>query len=555
MRLCRVPYERCCQVTVRAIALSAVAALLTLSTEAAGYNGITHLDMVDMAYQIMKSANQSDPDFRLGPSGDEVTSEWAAFRAAMQKAVEFWQNQPAGLPPPKKPTSTNDYAPGQPMKKVPIPVTPDWIVGEGYADNPSRSPGGIYNKNDETAGGDNTGTVLGFWAQHIDDLVDDTHLWMRPTSSAAFGGGWVKDLFNDFLDSAAIAAIAPLICLVNLLQGDLDCWEDAKKAGKDLNQFDNLEGLLPGIGDISGANWVGMWHYVQMSGQTNDFDDRPGHLLDETSPGVGSIDMGIMILADTIGLSLNHGASDGPHKYTVTSGDLHPKTVVRSKGEWQYPTIAHLAFEPLDNLAQYGWANWKANWKSTGSTRFLGYPLHALGDAVAPHHVGGSPGWGHRPYEDAVEQRWLWIRFVRLASDGNPPLSDEAALAVTPLVGSPRFLAQKQQGDRIIRKALKYRQLILNWRKANSGQGTDLPIRDLVTWVAKEAHEYSMMRFTSVTWPYLELASMSYHFDSEEKGVSLYTGFPDGDALVAPLIEEGIAAMIAFLISAPEAVQ
>ncbi len=531
--------QGCWTGTIRVVALIALTAVLVLSTEAGGYNATTHLDMVDMAYQIMKSSTQDDPDFRLGPSENAVTPEWAAFRTSMQKAVKFWQNQPAGLPAPKNPSSTNDYVPGQLMKEVSNPVTPYWISGTGDADNP------------ETAGGDNTGTVLGFWAQHIDDLVDDTHLWLRPTSSAAFGGGWVKDLFNDLLDSVATSAIAPLVCLLNLLQGDFDCWDDAKKAGKDLNQFDNLDGLLPGVGDISNTDWVGVWHYIQMSGQTHDFDDRPGYLLDETGPSASAIDMAITILADTTGLSLNHGASDGPHKYTITSGDLHPKTVTRSKGEWQYPTIAHLAFEPLDNLAQHGWAKWK----DTKSTHFLGYPLHAFGDAVAPHHIGGSPGWGHRPYEDAVEQHWLWIRFVRLPSDPKPPLGDEAVLAVTPLVDSPNFVAQKQQGNQILRKALGYRKFILDWRKANPGQGHDVPVRDLVTRIAKEAHDYSMMRFTSVTWPYLDLASIVYHFDTKEKGTSLYTEFTDADALVRPLLEEGIAAMIAFLTSAPEAAQ
>jgi len=33
----------------------------------------------------------------------------------------------------------------------------------------------------------------------------------------------------------------------------------------------------------------------------------------------------------------------------------------------------------------------------------LAWPLHAIGDVCAPHHVVGTTSWGHRPFEEIVD--------------------------------------------------------------------------------------------------------------------------------------------------------
>jgi hypothetical protein len=67
--------------------------------------------------------------------------------------------------------------------------------------------------------------------------------------------------------------------------------------------------------------------------------------------------------------------------------------------------MGHVEFEPLDNLAQYGWNRFASNKGASG----LGWVLHALGDAFAPHHTIAATGWGHRPYEDFTSLVWAQI--------------------------------------------------------------------------------------------------------------------------------------------------
>ena len=98
--------------------------------------------------------------------------------------------------------------------------------------------------------------------------------------------------------------------------------------------------------------------------------------------------------SDLIGLSLNAERSHGDDLYgeydRVGRGDL----------AWQTHTIGHLEWSSLDNLAQYGWDLFKTD--GFKNARGLGWPLHAIGDAAALHHVVGTTSWGHRPYEDYV---------------------------------------------------------------------------------------------------------------------------------------------------------
>src|SRR6185503_4466856 len=96
----------------------------------------------------------------------------------------------------------------------------------------------------------------------------------------------------------------------------------------------------------------------------------------------GAVDVVIGAGAQVAGISLNALSSDGDNRYGQYDevGRLFP--------EWQAHTVGMLEFSPLHNLARYGWEKFTSGGGSDSSA--LAWPLHAIGDAVAPQHVVGS---------------------------------------------------------------------------------------------------------------------------------------------------------------------
>ena len=155
-----------------------------------------------------------------------------------------------------------------------------------------------------------------------------------------------------------------------------------------------------------------MWHHIQLvGGGSNDYDDHQGLLISEAGPfaTLDVVDLAIMVGFDASGMSINYGKSLGPKHYESPGGDGLPATVHRAKYEWQFLSLPHTAFEPVDNLGQYGW-NVFRDPAGQHPVEYLGYPLHAIGDATVPMHVAGTPAWGHRPFEDAAERIWHQLR-------------------------------------------------------------------------------------------------------------------------------------------------
>jgi hypothetical protein len=166
---------------------------------------------------------------------------------------------------------------------------------------------------------------------------------------------------------------------------------------------------------------------------------------------------------------------------------------------------------------------------------FLGWPLHAIGDATSPMHVIASPAWGHRPFEDAQQDLWNAIR-----------LDQEQGS----IVGVDQRARQIEQARRILIDAFRWRRLVLQWR-SGTGRSRDVPVRDIVTRVAQETYSYCLGTQASKGWPFHPLASNLYLAD-EDAAISIYLRQSDAVELVRPLIEKGIAAKIAFLASAAE---
>jgi hypothetical protein len=368
--------------------------------------------------------------------------------------------------------------------------------------------------------------VLGFWAASVDDEFDDTHLWFRPTS--AYGVGAVNDFVNDATNYGLAVLLAPVVCLVDLFSGDpAGCLGKSVDIADKANPIDDLEGMIPGVGNISGADFVGMWHHIKIMGPaTNEFDDHQGLSLDAAGPTplMDPLDMVEVAIADATGLSLNFNASNGPKRYEVPHGnDAHTDTVTRSMGKWQYSTVAHTPFEPLDNLAFFGWKNYRDG--VLHSVKFLGWPLHALGDATVPMHVAGTPAWGHRPFEDAQEQLWPAL----VGRDSGNSLN-------------------QRRVEVVLAAAFKWRKFILDWRAAHPGQSLDIPVRDLVTEVAKKTAANSPV---NDTWPFNAGASTAY-LVTKDAATAVYANRPDAVTRYQPMLQEGIAATVAFLMSAAE---
>lgn len=77
--------------------------------------------------------------------------------------------------------------------------------------------------------------------------------------------------------------LLPFVCFIHCIFGDCeDCDQEAGNIADKGNPLDDLEGLLPGVGDISGSDWVGMWHHIKVSvPASNEFDNHQGLLFEE----------------------------------------------------------------------------------------------------------------------------------------------------------------------------------------------------------------------------------------------------------------------------------
>jgi hypothetical protein len=560
----------------RVLPVFCLAATLLDPGPARAHNSKTHQTLVEMAYQLMRAATLPPGRAQVVPFTTPPAG-YADFVVAMDDAVSFWRHQPSGLQDHEKNCGDADNvqlgaAPGQCLGAVRIPIDTGWTSSpDACPVRPNWAPGGFLNVLDPVTPGapttrDHTGNILGFWAVGPDRNIDDTHLWFRPTN--ALGLGTAFNAFGESLKLGAASMMVPVYCAAevicdvlswfNLCSPSKDCFKQAEEAGDKVNVVDNVEGLIPGTGDITDEDcpWMGLtgaWHHTSMNpNNSNFYDDRQGLFFEEGGPIPSAFDFAVLVAADVTGLSLNYDESQGPHKYQITNGaDFHENTDYRDKGEWQSPTLAHLTFEPADNLAKYGWEKWK----ETGNTAFIGYPLHALADATNPQHIVGAIGQGHRPFEDATDERLLWLRHVLLPSESETTTSLQAELDF----GSPKAAEQFVQAKRIVARAFDYRNLILNWRQTH-GVATDVPVRDLQTAVATWSYDYVHGRYTNTDtfpWPFLDAASALY-LASQGEAKAQYFNYSsqnsnlDNDELTRPLYEEAIAALIAFLTSAAE---
>jgi hypothetical protein len=241
-----------------------------------------------------------------------------------------------------------------------------------------------------------------------------------------------------------------------------------------------------------------------------------------------ALDLVLMAVFDATGLSVNYDESDGVHQYQVRSpADGLPATRMRDKSQWQFTTVAHTAFEPVDNLAEYGWRRYFD--LPAHQISDLAWPLHAIGDATVPMHVVATSAWGHRPYEDSQESIWTAVR-LQDASEREQML----------------FIA------RVMQRAFFWNNRIEAWRAAH-GNSQDVPVRAIVSELAANTHAYSMQMQsqTGGAWPFSGSASTAYLLEPSLT-TKLYAALPGAPGLARPLLEDGLGAIIALLVGAAD---
>jgi hypothetical protein len=236
-----------------------------------------------------------------------------------------------------------------------------------------------------------------------------------------------------------------------------------------------------------------------------------------------------MLVADAAGMTVHYEPSLGPKRYEIAgAGDFHADSVHRDEDDWEFLSFPHTPFTPLDNLASHGWTTFRDDPRHV--VRPLGWALHAFGDAIVPMHATGTFGWGHRPYEDAFENR---LPAYLHTTDRGAAASQAASIA---------------------RRAVGWRKAIADWRAAHPQRASDIPVRDLVTrlatWTLQRVQGPGML-----TWPFNAAMSSSYVVPGPTKAGSIffYESAAGADLVNEDLLEEGIAAELAFLAAVAEA--
>jgi hypothetical protein len=534
---------------IRRLIVVSVGAVLVCGP-AQAYNHVAHQNMVDIAWQTMRLVRH-EQELRasnaLGspapapladsPPAGVQRSDWLAFLEDIQRAVPLILSLDSGLPPPSpSPFECGVSFCGGTVGDV------HFAPQFNYSDDTQTCgtdtafrPGGLYDLLGD-ADGRNAGMVLGFQGAHVDDEVDDTHLWYRPASNFGLVSpvGAVLNVVGEIkraaseLELSLRSLLAGLVCLLPRAAG-ISCADRAPSTVEILDPV-QIEGLLPGVFDTSNDKTTTLWHFLNLQAcASNSYDDMQGMYYQEGGPGCspGALDLALMVgYGDGLGASLNYFRSNGPSRYEFVEDKDGHRGKVRSPGEWQDPPLGRLPFSPLDNLAWYGWDNFRRE----RSAKWLGWPLHALGDATVPHHVASTTGYGHRPYEDAVDsgRSGVW-----LVSRGLPA-------------------SQFEQARRVLQGAFVFRKMILDWRTAHPGRPTanDVPVRDLIIAIAAETFKRTLAAPASV---FRDGDSVRYELgeqvDKNEILEFYATKFADFEL---SQVELGMSGALAFLVSASE---
>lgn len=589
---------------------AAAAAGLLSPARAEAHNGAVHQHLVELSFDVMAAATAqsvvkdgvcldafSTDDFLLAPPAQDAATvqEWRQFLSDVSLATCALRASQSDLPAAFEGEEQRCID----AHKTPITIPDSWngptlgdvreSVHTGYAyprnkdacnlDIDADTEHGLFHS---TSGGsskgafaERTGNILGFWSASVDNHDADL------ATEIAFKNEFFVDLVNNVVGTTAgaiwhsLGGLASVLdCIYDWMGGghcseDLSgWWEQVQDTSKDVQKV--LRGAESLVTVRQGPNhdFLGVWHHI-MVGQRDlsaydpdgiitadirygKYDDRRGFFMDLAGPtGVpDAFEIAVMVGADLLGYSVDPTQSAGVENYQIAAGnDGHPDTIMRASADFELETLPHTEFEPVDNLAKYGWDQFT----SSGGihSQYLGWPLHALGDATVPQHTVGSVGWGHRPFEDAMENLWTTLTYQRYGNPGDTEKTQQVAQAHRVLVSAfhwNRWLKQTQQARGI----------------------SDLPVRDLVTELAQRTHDTSIALWNqnNYEWPFSPLASLGYAAgmsdvlattvpglaESKEDAIDQYSSFvsPGGQTaaeMYRPILESGMGATVAFLVA------
>lgn len=375
------------------------------------------------------------------------------------------------------------------------------VCGAHYSSPPSGAaikspltdryaPAGIFsyiNLGAALEGGQNQGSVLGFYAKLRDDDNEESVL----------GTEAVAQIVDNAVEAAVTGAVIPFVCVAYLLIGRTDCIAEALRIGDGVDLTKTFDLGLPHIGHLTNESFIGFWHFIDARGRAGVYNDKPGLAYTTAGPDElpGSVDQAIIVATDIAGFRIDGEISTGATRYEVLNPtDGLPASRDRSAREWTLTNIAETEFSPLDNLAYYGADLFTAS-IPTGipALEALSWPLHAIGDATVPHHVSITSGHGHVAYEEWVDAHLDDIYFTQRGCKG-----DCDWLTMN---------NQYAQVHRVLEHAFRYREHLRTHG-----------IRDLVTLLANETlAEVSGPHVAS--WPFCDVCDVAYRAHGALDGI------------------------------------
>jgi hypothetical protein len=419
------------------------------SAPAWAYSGTEHIRFPDQAYQVMNIMRRggfyADQARRINPTGTYAPlttrppgvpasqdAAWNTFVTQALAAPALLDSVAIALPPP--PRTSQDCG------GVYASLPPDAQFAACHAGDLGFAPKRSWAQNTNecylrpgykfgAAGNDShpvtpffqdlqsnfTGSLLGFWATKPDDETNDTSVFIRPTNLLVYGE--LRNLAEDAVEIAAASVLVPLFCIGDFIfsGNPTGCIDDAKAAAHDVDPVARIDDsiLLPIEEMASGltgpaaqfllfgkSNPASFWHFGVPS-HSGAFNTLAGFDLSAASLNnfTDAVDAGLIAYFDLTGITVDPFKSDGIPRY----GQFENGPLSRHNSDWASFSVAHVEFDPVSNMARYGWQQFL----QTGTARGLGWVLHAIGDAFCPQHVLGSLGWGHQPWERYADVRWV----------------------------------------------------------------------------------------------------------------------------------------------------
>ena len=328
MGICRFTFcETRTHSLVRFVSYLTIVASMSIAVplSAMAHNYAVHADMTDVAYEIILMINSEEsvppdlagnptrpPTRTLGALPDGISPvEWIQFLGDISKSVNKLRSLNGNFEtfPSRICFSTMEpvdptWAKNKKLGELDRPVAPGFgrqnDCGVRYGWN---SPGGIFepiNGLSRPGHVHHTGIALGAWAASIDDEIDDTHLWFRPTSVLGFGA--VKSKASELTQAGIEILALPFVCAFDCIFNSCDdCARHAKDLAADADPISNLDGMIPGIGDQTSPDYVGMWHHINMTSHGNsDFDDHPGLNTERAGPNGMPDAVEIALMAEVV---------------------------------------------------------------------------------------------------------------------------------------------------------------------------------------------------------------------------------------------------------------